>query len=1396
MAENYTVNYNINVNSQKATEALAAFQGATAQLITAQKGLDTFQKTLNKTITTFSKLSTNPPKVRFNTEVANKQLNRIITKLNKIHELAGAIPVNTTGSGKSGKSGSTTRVVSTGGKSTTNNKTAPIGGSRKNTSVTSSTTITTPTGGVVTTPRATASSTRYVSGSRGKAFNPYKGASLQKILGETNLQYNGGMAIDMLKGMGIMYGLSGIGQAISGIVNQAAEYDNLMKTVENITKSHDIDNNFSGRFAAMARTVRDVGMETKFTVVEVASAAKFLAMAGLDLEAINKSIRPIADIALVGDTDLGETADLVTNVMTAYEKKPEEMRNVADIMTNTFTMTNTTLMDIAEAYKYSASLLNAADVGFEEATAAIGILGDAGIKGSQAGTTLRTIVANILNPTKKQSKAWAKYGISTTDKNGKRKSLLEIFQELNSKNLDAGAYFQLFHKTAATGAAALTSHVDKWGDVKHENDISGGLSGQLADAKKNTLKGLWAQVESVFMDTGVTAFQGIEGNLRAFMTDAIVWLKSDEAKTAFRDIASTMIEFVEMLVDVTNKFWDFFKFFGPAIKAWMKFQLVIWPVVKALSAFSAILNTIKGIGALSRGIAGLTGNMLSLARAAKSTTAVTGTGSLLGIPIGGGGKSAAGYTKWYASIQATQQRLHELDATYKARMATKDQLGAGFVLNTIDKDKRHLARLQAGYKRAVKAHVGNLALNVGGAAAGAGLMGLGMYQATQENANGWDLSSGALFGVAGMAAMAGGPFGWGIAAIAAVGGGIASLAANYRRLRETIDAVNQTIANSKLEDGIWSDSNSKVMKMLEFVWRKNYDINELLERRIELYRTQYGIETPETTTTNDVGNPIYKKFWDILTATDHWYDSTSMANAAVKLFNGYGQQFGYHIEASKEQATLGTQFMVLPDGTKIPYQNANGDRHQALAYDVMAAMELLKGDYRTKIIEENQKRLDALLYGKATAADVQAWQALFEQRYNPQYMQGLIKPNEMDVSEEQAKNWTGEEISKSYVGQALLWASLEKVRQAQQAVIDFKEKIESGHYNENDIVTALRQGSFGGVGTTLAEYNPNNVAGWFASLGYKDGTWHSLNGAAPEVVAQGAVESMRELLKAVDKLGLSTDPATENLRNYANLIISLGESFFNSGQELVGSKNGETKVVNGQTWRWNAMTRMWELVTDDGQLNNISQGIYNFSASIQNLQNVLSTPLWTSYSGYIPGGPVVYDSQNFGSGSGSGSGSGNAISDAASLIANGTGSPLVYSPQPIKNDWLFPKQKPLGPYLSSSSVTTMTPQQMGNAVAGGGGKKTGGTGGNGSTTGGNKTNKTGGSGGAKASDYQSHYKNNAAPKQVIVRIGNLMNVEAIDLSNPDNAATIANLKGQLAQALVDVVHDFDETWHG
>lgn len=418
----------------------------------------------------------------------------------------------------------------------------------------------------------------------------------QRLLPSPQLQGNGGMAVDMLKGMGIAYGVAGLGQLFSDIIEDSTEYTNTMKTVENILKTHDKAPDFDNRFAAMTKTVRQTGIQTKFKVTEVADAAKFMAMAGLDLSEINNAIRPIADIALVGDTQLGETADLITNIMTGYNLKSHQMRKTSDIMTNTFTMSNVTLPEIAESFKFSASLLSSAGIPFEEASAAIGILGDAGIKGSTAGTTLRTILSNIIAPRgDKRQKEWASTEIKIKNDDGTNRSLHDIFTDLAAKNYDTDKFYKLFDRTAAQGAVALAMHVDKWNSVIEENFMSQGLSERLADEKKNTVKGLWAQLTSSITEDGVLAFKDVEGQIKSLLKSAIDWIQTDEAKNKMNSLFKSFMDFVDIIKDATKYFYKIYDKFGGIIKFFIEVQLYAWPVVKTITALRTALLSLRAL---------------------------------------------------------------------------------------------------------------------------------------------------------------------------------------------------------------------------------------------------------------------------------------------------------------------------------------------------------------------------------------------------------------------------------------------------------------------------------------------------------------------------------------------------------------------------------------------------------------------------------------------------------------------------------------------------------------------------------------------------------------------------------------------------------------------------------
>lgn len=1417
MAQTYQVNYIVDVNATNALTAINQFKTALTSMDKATRPLVDLQNKVRGLVETMSALNRGKYTVKIDTRPATQKIGKLIRGL----QMAKAEVQQLNAMGVT--LGATTQKGRTTARTATTTASTATTGRRATTQATRTTPRTT------STPRYTAPR---VPGPTNLGY---------KLWGPTPLPNNGGMAIDMLKGMGIAYGIAGLGTMVSNIVDQAAEYDNLMKTVENILKSHDDKENFSGRFSSMTQTVRNVGMETKFKVTEVADAAKFLAMAGLDLEAIQQAIRPIADIALVGDTDLGQTADLVTNIMTAYNIAPSKMRNAADIMTNTFTMSNTTLTEIAEAYKYAASLLSAGDVPFQEATAAIGVLGDAGIKGSQAGTTLRTIMANIVNPTKKQQAAWDSLGIKRLNADGSRKDILQIFKELNNADLEVDAFYKLFHKTAASGAVALATHVDKWDKIYLENFLSSGMSARLADEKKNTLQGLWAQLTSVFTDKGVTAFNGVQGGLRAWMNSAIGWLKSDRATEVFREVANSLMELMQVLIDASKWFAKFFDWFGPVIKMWAKFQLMIWPVVKAVTALRSVFLGLSGLRKAAFFITGMTGAFRSLAFAIRgagtawmthfgtsrlggvlglnalanraahiNTAALVGTGSatsggVAGVPMFGVGNPLLPGLTHKQYIKATKglnlKRPHASTQGYY--LNNVDNVGvprselqawnSGVYAARQAEDKANLRQYRQNRKtfnrRVAKMQALNGVKGFAGMGVGAGLTMAGMSQMTKEDANTADMWSGGLFAAAGMAAMVGGPVGWIAAAGLALGGLAASFASFNANLNTLSGFVNSFTQSHQLLDGALTNGNTRTEKYLEFVWRKNYDINDLIQRRIELMKELLGIETPNKTTTKDVGNEVYKTMYDRFYAADSMWGSYGAASRAAELFNNYGEQYGLKIFYDNNKDGW---FYKDGNGNVIRYANPDGtsDTNDAVMYDAAAAMELLHGQYRSKIIDENQHRLASMLYGKATALDAQNWRDTFESTYGPSSWANKIRPNQWNEDTDVAKHWNGEEIAQSYMGSQLLWSSLYQLVEAQNAIADFKTKLEAGQLSELDVVKALRWGDYDILGQTLADYNPHDIASWYRNMGYYgDGVWRDPSGReTPEVMAQTAAGQMERLLESIQKLGLESDPATQGLQTYANTLLTLAQSFIGQNEAISGAYEGEIRTINGQKWRWNSASQTWQLIDDNNQPAEISQGLIDLS----NNMNTLLTTVQTVNSEWPAMFPTTW--QNNGSSwwydytspynwSGFTNGSTQDPFNVNTMLWN----PLTNSSTGNNYSW-WPNwnqgqslQTPAMQY--NTTGVTMTPQQMGNVVKAPAVTGIGGNNATGTADGG------GGRTGTKTSDYKSSKKERAVPKQININIQNLMKVDSIDLTNPDNVAIIDRMKREVAYALCEAAGD-------
>lgn len=486
------------------------------------------------------------------------------------------------------------------------------------------------------------------------------------------------MAVDMAKGMGVMFAIGGAMSAIGGSFGQAMEYQNTMRTTQAILQNG-TESYSQGSFQNMEATVRNVGVKTKFSAPEVANAAKFLAMAGYDIDAINSAIRPIADLALIGDSDLGETADKMTNIMTTFNIAPEQMRQAANIMATTATRSNTDLMMLAESAKYGGGVAHMYGHNdpnlFADTMAIFGVMGNAGIQASSAGTSLRMMYQNIFNPNKKQAALLnlleSQYGISTRAANGEKRSMADIIIDMANKipaNVMPDIVGKLFRITAQPGAnAALLSATDiamqeSGGDMNtaanlvdetnafvaklsgknsksqlsalaaliqaNRNSMQGNISGAIADEKQNTIQGLWAQVTSTFTEGIVQSFEKRQGGFEEILKKLRDYFAKPETVQMLQNLMDMIIEIGKVMGWFVKIWANLYNAAPGMIKFWVVTQMAVTQMGTLIAPFISLLGVINRLQRALGGFAGF--------------SAVGGASNAMGRIAGASGTMAGG----------------------------------------------------------------------------------------------------------------------------------------------------------------------------------------------------------------------------------------------------------------------------------------------------------------------------------------------------------------------------------------------------------------------------------------------------------------------------------------------------------------------------------------------------------------------------------------------------------------------------------------------------------------------------------------------------------------------------------------------------------------------------------
>lgn len=454
-------------------------------------------------------------------------------------------------------------------------------------------------------------------------------------------------------------------------LTKAIEYSNIMESAHSILRVADADlKTFETRFDEMARHVRKIGIDTKFTAVEIAGAVKYLSMAGMDIETIHKSIRPITNLALIGDNDVSYIADLATNIMAGYDINNNSMDSVADIIASTISRSNVNIVEVAESYKMAAGYLRMAGVDFTESSAAIGLLGNMGLKGTLAGTSLRAMATRFAKPTKESQKVLDRLGVKFTEMRDiegvmveRLRPLADIFEELNRKGASMADMQSIFGKIGGNASMMMLRNYDQLRSLTAHNRGSQGISSELALAKQNTTKGLWAQTTSQLTESFMQAYQVLEPSIRSVLRSLLGKFKAPEFTRGLVSIGNALLNIFTVIGNigawVTRNFHWIEPMLFTGFVATKLFKVAgaltnIGIAVGFIGKQSAALTSIEAVQGLI-GMGGIGKMTFAQKRAVVSTmraAGVAGRGAMTQALLAGGG--AIGAKNVLQSLFATQ----------------------------------------------------------------------------------------------------------------------------------------------------------------------------------------------------------------------------------------------------------------------------------------------------------------------------------------------------------------------------------------------------------------------------------------------------------------------------------------------------------------------------------------------------------------------------------------------------------------------------------------------------------------------------------------------------------------------------------------------------------------------
>lgn len=335
----------------------------------------------------------------------------------------------------------------------------------------------------------------------------------------------------------LLENLQKLGESYAECVNLAMGFESSMSNVAALSGAS------SSELEELSETAKELGATTKFTATEAADAMGYMAMAGWKSEQMIAGMDGVLQLAAAAGEDLAQTSDIVTDNLTAFGMSADETARFADVLAAAATNSNTSVSIMGETFKNSASVAGALGYSIEDVATMVGLMANAGVKGSIAGTALRNVFNGLLSGVTLTSDAFGEYEFTAVKADGSMKSLSETVEELRyyfdqmSQSERVANATTLAGQRGYNGLLAIVNATDEdFNKLTNSINNSAGAAKRMADIKLDNLAGQMTLLESATDAVKVTLGEEFNAELRdvaEFATDAATrineWIKQNPA---------------------------------------------------------------------------------------------------------------------------------------------------------------------------------------------------------------------------------------------------------------------------------------------------------------------------------------------------------------------------------------------------------------------------------------------------------------------------------------------------------------------------------------------------------------------------------------------------------------------------------------------------------------------------------------------------------------------------------------------------------------------------------------------------------------------------------------------------------------------------------------------------